>query len=105
MAHVLGDADLRTLWEAELAAMRERIAAMRHALHDRLAAQVPGHDFGYLLSQRGMFSYTGLRAAQVDALRAQHAVYLLRSGRICVAGLNTGNVARTASAIAAVLAG
>ena len=105
VAHVLGDADLRTLWEAELAAMRERIAAMRHALHDRLAALVPGHDFGYLLSQRGMFSYTGLGAAQVDALRAQHAVYLLRSGRICVAGLNTGNVARTASAIAAVLTG
>ena len=105
VAHVLGDADLRTLWEAELAAMRERIAAMRHALHDRLAARVPGHDFGYLLSQRGMFSYTGLSAAQVDALREQHAVYLLRSGRICVAGLNTGNVARTASAIAAVLAG
>ena len=105
VAHVLGDADLRTLWEAELAAMRERIAAMRHALHDRLAALLPGQDFGYLLSQRGMFSYTGLGAAQVDALRAQHAVYLLRSGRICVAGLNTGNVGRTASAIAAVLAG
>ena len=105
VAHVLGDADLRTLWEAELAAMRERIAAMRHALHDRLAALLPGQDFAYLLSQRGMFSYTGLGAAQVDALRAQHAVYLLRSGRICVAGLNTGNVGRTASAIAAVLAG
>ena len=105
VAHVLGDADLRTLWEAELAAMRERIAAMRHALHDRLAALLPGQDFGYLLSQRGMFSYTGLGAAQVDALRALHAVYLLRSGRICVAGLNTGNVGRTASAIAAVLAG
>jgi len=105
VAHVLGDADLRTLWQAELAAMRERIAAMRRALHDRLVALVPGRDFGYLLGQRGMFSYTGLSAAQVDALREQHAVYLLRSGRICVAGLNTANVARTASAIAAVLAG
>jgi aromatic-amino-acid transaminase len=105
VAHVLGDADLRTLWEAELAAMRQRIAAMRRALHDRLAALLPGQDFGYLLSQRGMFSYTGLSAAQVDALREQHAVYLLRSGRICVAGLNTANVARSASAIAAVLGG
>ena len=105
VAHVLGDADLRTLWEAELSAMRERIAAMRQALHAQLVAGVPGRDFGYLLSQRGMFSYTGLSAAQVDALREQHAVYLLRSGRICVAGLNTGNVARTADAIAAVLAG
>ena len=105
VAHVLGDADLRPMWEAELAAMRERILAMRHALHDRLVALVPGRDFGYLLSQRGMFSYTGLSAAQVDQLREQHAVYLIRSGRICVAGLNTANVGRTAEAMAAVLRG
>ena len=105
VAHVLGDADLRPLWQAELAAMRGRITAMRQALHSRLAALAPGRDFGYLLSQRGMFSYTGLSAAQVDQLREQHAVYLIRSGRICVAGLNTGNVGRTAEAMAAVLAG
>ena len=104
VAHVLGDADLRPMWEAELAAMRERILSMRRALHARLVALAPGRDFGYLLSQRGMFSYTGLSAAQVDQLRDEHAVYLIRSGRICVAGLNTGNVDRTATAIAAVLA-
>ena len=103
VAHVLRDADLRLLWQTELAAMRERILAMRHALHARLQALLPGRDFGYLLSQRGMFSYTGLSAAQVDALREQHAVYLLRSGRVCIAGLNTANVARTAEAIATVL--
>ena len=68
-----------------------------------LARRLPGRDFGYFLSQRGMFSYTGLSAAQVDQLREQHAVYLIRSGRICVAGLNTGNVDRTAEAMAAVL--
>ena len=105
VAHVLGDADLRPLWQAELAAMRQRITAMRQALHGRLVALAPGRDFGYLLSQRGMFSYTGLSAAQVDRLREQHAVYLIRSGRICVAGLNTGNVGRTAEAMVAVLAG
>ena len=105
VAHVLGDADLRPMWEAELAAMRERILAMRQALHARLVALAPGRDFGYFLSQRGMFSYTGLSAAQVDRLRDEHAVYLIRSGRICVAGLNTGNVNRTAEAMAKVLAG
>ena len=104
VAHVLGDADLRPLWEAELAAMRERILAMRGALHVRLVALAPGRDFGYLLSQRGMFSYTGLSAVQVDRLREVHAVYLIRSGRICLAGLNSGNVERTAVAMAAVLA-
>ena len=104
VAHVLGDADLRPLWQAELAAMRGRITAMRQALHSRLAALAPGRDFGYLLSQRGMFSYTGLSAVQVDRLREVHAVYLIRSGRICLAGLNSGNVERTAVAMAAVLA-
>jgi aromatic-amino-acid transaminase len=83
--------------------MRERIAAMRRRLHALLVAARPGRDFGYFLSQRGMFSYTGLSAAQVDRLREEHAVYLVRSGRMCVAGLNSGNVERTATAFAAVL--
>ena len=69
-----------------------------------LAAKLPGRDFGYFLTQRGMFSYTGLTAAQVDTLRERHAVYLVRSGRMCVAGLNTKNVEATAVAMAAVLA-
>jgi aromatic-amino-acid transaminase len=64
---------------------------------------VPRRDLGYFLGQRGMFSYTGLSAAQVDRLREEFGVYLIRSGRMCVAGLNTGNVERTAVAMAAVL--
>ena len=103
VAHVLADADLRPMWEAELAAMRLRILAMRKSLHEVISAKVPGRDFGYFLSQRGMFSYTGLSAAQVDTLRESHAVYLVRSGRMCVAGLNDGNVHRAAQAMAAVL--
>jgi aromatic-amino-acid transaminase len=104
MARVLGEPDLRALWEAEVAQMRGRILAMRRALHGVLATRVPGRDFGYLLTQRGMFSYTGLSAAQVDRLREEHAVYLIRSGRMCVAGLNHHNVERTAQAMAVVLA-
>ena len=104
VAEVLSNRELRGLWEGELGAMRERIAAMRRALHDVISAKVPGRDFGYFLTQRGMFSYTGLTGAQVDRLRDEFAVYLVRSGRICVAGLNEGNVERTAQAMAAVLA-
>jgi aromatic-amino-acid transaminase len=100
---VLTDARLRPQWQAEVAAMRERILAMRRSLHAVLAARLPGRDFGYFLTQRGMFSYTGLSAAQVDRLREQHAVYLVRSGRMCVAGLSTSNVGRVAEAFAAVL--
>jgi aromatic-amino-acid transaminase len=70
-----------------------------------LSRKVPGRDFGYFLSQRGMFSYTGLSPAQVDRLREEFAVYLIRSGRICIAGLNRGNVEATAVAMAEVLKG
>jgi aromatic-amino-acid transaminase len=105
VAAVLSEPDLRRAWEAELGAMRERIQAMRKVLHSVLAAKVPGRDFGYFLSQHGMFSYTGLTPQQVDRLRAEFAVYLVRSGRMCVAGLNRGNVEPTAQAMAAVLAG
>jgi aromatic-amino-acid transaminase len=103
VARVLTEPALRAAWEADVAAMRERILTMRRTLHAVLSAKRPGRDFGYFLSQRGMFSYTGLSAEQVDRLRDEFGVYLIRSGRICIAGLNSGNVERAASAIAAVL--
>lgn len=51
-----------------------------------------------------MFSYTGLTGEQVDQLREDYAIYLVRSGRICVAGLNMSNVYIVAKAMAEVLA-
>ena len=104
VARVLSDPELRPMWEAEVVAMRDRIQLMRRKLHDVLTAKLPGRDFSYFLTQRGMFSYTGLTAEQCDRLKEEFGVYLVRSGRMCIAGLNTGNVEATASAIAAVLA-
>ena len=103
VATVLTDPALRTAWAAELDAMRTRILSMRQALHAVLRAKMPGRDFDYFLTQRGMFSYTGLSPAQVDRLREQHGVYVIRSGRLCVAGLNSQNVEPTALAMASVL--
>ena len=105
VAAVLAEPELRGAWERELGAMRERIHAMRRALHATLVQKMPARNFGYFLSQRGMFSYTGLVPAQVDRLRDEFAVYLVRSGRMCVAGLNSGNVEATGLAMAAVLDG
>jgi len=102
VAGVLGTPELRAAWVGDVTAMRGRIQVMRQRLHATLTALQPGRDAGYLLSQRGMFSYTGLTAAQVDRLRDEFGVYLVRSGRMCVAGLNTGNVERTAAAMASV---
>ncbi len=102
-ATVLTDPGLCTEWMQELNAMRERMLGVRATLHAALSVSAPNHDFGYLLRQRGMFSYTGLSAPQVAQLREEHALYMLDSGRICVAGLNSSNIARAADAIAAVL--
>lgn len=103
-ATVMLDPALRAEWEAEVAAMRERIKAMRKTLYEVLTARVQDRDFGYLLSQRGMFSYTGLTPEQVDRLRDEFAVYLVRSGRMCVAGINEHNAATVAEAMAVVMA-
>lgn len=105
VATILGTPELKALWFSEVDAMRTRIQAMRQRLHAIVSAKVPGRDFSYFLTQRGMFSYTGLSVAQADRLREEFGVYVLRSGRMCVAGLNNGNVERTAEAMAAVLAG
>ena len=104
VARVLTDPELRAMWESEVVAMRERIQAMRKRLHDVLSAKLPGRDFSYFLTQHGMFSYTGLNSEQCDRLKQEFGVYILRSGRMCVAGLNSGNVEATATAMAAVLA-
>jgi len=104
VARVLTDPELRAMWDAEVRAMRERIQSMRHRLHEVLSAKLPGRDFSYFLTQRGMFSYTGLSPEQCDRLKNEFGVYILRSGRMCVAGLNSGNVEATAQAMAAVLA-
>lgn len=100
---VLGDPTLKAQWQAEVGEMRTRIKTMRQRLFDVLSARAPGRDFGYLITQRGMFSYSGLSPEQVDRLREEFGVYLVRTGRMCIAGLNEGNVDYVAESIAAVL--
>ena len=101
---VLQTPALRQQWADELTAMRERIKVMRQRLYDGVVAKLPGRDVRYFIDQRGMFSYTGVSPEQAETLRTEHGVYVLRSGRMCAAGLNANNVDRVAEAFAAVLA-
>jgi aromatic-amino-acid transaminase len=88
----------------ELAQMRGRIKDMRARLHGALHERFgERRDFGFLLTQRGMFSYTGITEPQVHRLREEHGVYLIRSGRMCMSGLSATNVQYVADAIAKVL--
>ncbi len=103
VATVLGNPQLKSLWDREVGAMRERIKAMRKALVDGIHKRVPGSDFSFVLAQRGMFSYSGLSREQVLRLRSEYAIYTIETGRICVAALTTKNVDYVADAIAQVI--
>ena len=103
VANVLTKPELRALWEAELAEMRERIRGMREAMVAQLAELAPNHDFSFVARQRGMFSYSGLSAEQVERLKNEFAIYAVGTGRICVAALNQRNLPAVTQAIAKVL--
>lgn len=103
VAAVLSNPELRQMWEDELAGMRERIRAMRVSLVDKLKARGVAQDFSFVAQQRGMFSYTGLSAEQVERMKNEFGIYAVGTGRICLAALNTKNIDYVADAIAAVL--
>ena len=103
VAAVLSSPELRQQWEDELAGMRERIRAMRTGLVEAIKAQGVEQDFSFVAKQRGMFSYTGLTAAQVEVLRSEFGIYAVSTGRICLAALNSKNLNYVAEAIAKVV--
>lgn len=105
VATVLSNPELRALWEAELGEMRQRIRTMRNALVEGLAAAGATRDFAFVNAQRGMFSYSGLTAEQVERLKSEFGIYAVSTGRICVAALNERNLQPTIQAIAQVLKG
>lgn len=100
---ILDDQSLRQQWEDELALMRTRINTMRRRFVEEMSLAAPDHDFRFVTAQRGMFSFSGLSTEQVDRLREDHAVYMVRNGRINVAGLTETNVAPFCQSIAKVL--
>lgn len=103
VASVLNSVELRAMWEQELGEMRERIRDMRMAMVEQLAAQGARRDFSFVARQRGMFSYSGLTAEQVERLKNEFAIYAVGTGRICVAALNRNNLDAVTRAIAHVV--
>ena len=100
---VLSDQTLCASWKSELDEMRERIKKLRTAFVDTMQEVAPGRDFSFINDQRGMFSYSGLTDDVADSLMKDHSVYILRSGRINVAGINDSNRQRLCQAIASVI--
>ncbi|MCP3708540.1 aspartate/tyrosine/aromatic aminotransferase [Paraburkholderia sp. CNPSo 3274] len=103
VTRVLSTPELKASWEQELAAMCERIARMRVAIHDGLSAHASETALERYVKQRGMFTYTGLSEKQVERLKEEFGVYILRSGRMCVAGLNEKNVSVVVDSVGKVM--
>lgn len=103
VATILEDAQLTEQWQQEVAGMRVRIKEMREAFVQGLADKGVSQDFGFISEQNGMFSFSGLTPEQVAKLKDEHAVYIVGSGRISVAGITPHNLPHLVEAVAAIL--
>ena len=103
VAAVLGNPELRALWERELGEMRVRIKAMRQKLVEGLKAAGVKQDMSFITQQIGMFSYSGLSKDQMVRLRSEFGVYGTDTGRMCVAALNSKNIDYVCQCIAKVI--
>jgi len=102
---IMNDASLRAEWEGEVALIRCRMAQMRELFVKTLKTKGVERDFSFLMSQYGMFSFSGLNPDQVKTLRQKHSIYIVGSGRINVAGMTQHNMEPLCTAVAEVLAG
>jgi aspartate aminotransferase len=98
---VMSDAQLKAEWQAELAAMANRVKTLRDGLVTALHARGVEKDFSFISRQKGMFSYLGIQPEQINQLRDDYAIYMAGSSRINVAGLTTSSIDYVADAIKA----
>ncbi|KAG7190028.1 hypothetical protein KM043_006178 [Ampulex compressa] len=98
VATVLKNPDLFEEWRDHIRTMSSRIKEMRAGLYERLLRLGTPGTWEHVTNQIGMFSYTGLTERQVEHLREHYHIYMLRSGRINMCGLNESNLDYVANA-------
>ncbi|EFN68664.1 Aspartate aminotransferase, cytoplasmic [Camponotus floridanus] len=99
VATVLKNPELYEEWKDHIRTMSNRIKDMRKGLHQRLLKLGTPGTWDHIVQQIGMFSYTGLNEKHVQHLREHYHIYMLRSGRINMCGLNESNLDYVANAI------
>lgn len=101
---ILASYELKQEWLAELTLMRDRINGNRRLLVDKLTQFGVKRDFEFIAHQKGMFSFLGITAQQVEQLKSEHSIYMVNSSRISIAGISPTNIDYLAQSIARVLA-
>ena len=103
VATIFNSDELTRMWGEELDEMRGRINGLRNDFVKGLAPHGLDERFAHVAEQRGMFSFTGLTPDHVAQLRDKHSIYMVKSGRANVAGLNSANLDYVCNAIADVV--
>jgi len=96
---VLQDPELFQEWRDCIQTMAQRIISMRKGLRERLEKLGTPGDWSHITNQIGMFSYTGLTPEMCEFLKSERHLYLLKSGRISMCGVTSGNLDYVAQSI------
>ncbi|MCP5505560.1 MAG: aspartate/tyrosine/aromatic aminotransferase [Chlamydiales bacterium] len=96
---ILQDAGLVEMWKGELDQMRERANQMKTELVEALQKQYGKDKFGFLKRRYGLFSMLGIDEVQVNRMMDEYGVYLTKSGRINLTGLNENNLSYVIEAL------
>ncbi len=100
---ILNTPTLNQEWQAEVAAMRDRMQSLRAMLVQKLDEKGANVDFSFVTKQKGMFSFLCISPEQVQQMRNEHSVYFVDSSRVNIAGISNANVDRLADALVSVL--
>ncbi|WP_114416364.1 aromatic amino acid transaminase [Marinospirillum perlucidum] len=99
---ILGSQELKSLWQEEVTEMRERINNLRQEFVQALEPFGLADKFACVAQQRGMFSYSGLKPEEVEQLQKEFGIYMVKTGRMNIAGYNQDNLQYLCKAIASV---
>eukprot|EP00056_Hartaetosiga_gracilis_P012694 m.203399 g.203399 ORF g.203399 m.203399 type:complete len:386 (+) comp13730_c1_seq1:858-2015(+) len=101
--YILSNPSRKERWQNEVRGMASRILTLREQLYNGLKKSCKGRSWDHIINQKGMFSYTGLNASEVDRLEKEFCVFMMSSGRISVSGIADGRVPYLVDAITKVL--
>jgi aromatic-amino-acid transaminase len=97
---ILETAELKREWVSEVGHMRDKLNDVRQRLAQ---LRVNSLDLAPLARQNGMFATLPLSKGQIARLKDEHAIYLVPSGRMNIAGLMAADLNSFAAALRSTL--
>ncbi|MDP4557617.1 aromatic amino acid transaminase [Halomonas meridiana] len=89
---ILSSEELKEIWQRELKDMKDRTISARRILLEESKRQNCANLFFEIGYGVGLFSMISIQPKHIDTLRDKFGIYMLRSGRINISGLNEKNI-------------